>query len=68
MKHAGDYVNDLSWSELNTLLKDCVDTDVLAVYLAASAKAGRRTRTLRIYGRYSAARRQRELKELHLAE
>ena len=59
-------VNCLSWSELNTLLKECADEQALAAHLAASAKSGRRTRTLRIYGRYSTVRRQRELKELNL--
>jgi hypothetical protein len=60
-------VTKMSWMALNEALRRCTDESVLQHWLDVTLKsshAARNTRCLRIYGRLTVVRRQRELKEL----
>jgi hypothetical protein len=57
-------MTNLSWAALNRALLECADQAVLQRWLEDEVTGRRRTRALRIYGRFSAVRRAQELREL----
>lgn len=54
----------MTWAGLNEALKACGDERVLARMLKEAVADGRASRARRVYGRLSAVRRAREVRDL----
>ncbi len=59
-------ITEIGWAELNKKLLATTDEKLLSRWLEATLASGSLYRALRVHGRLSAVRRQREIRDIKL--